>query len=132
MDSSSDINSELESFREQWRAEFRARNAIPAGQQQANSAGPSRSRRPVPSGQPDLSKRPAAPDIDEDYVRARPFEEPDQKHVAPQSPAQNSFEGKEPLSALDHYEKAVEKEAQGSLGDSLRLYRKAFRVGIPL
>jgi hypothetical protein len=34
----------------------------------------------------------------------------------------------EPKSALEHYEKAVEKESQGSLGDSLNLYRKAYRV----
>lgn len=34
----------------------------------------------------------------------------------------------EPVTALDHYERAVEKESQGSLGDSLMLYRKAFRV----
>jgi len=34
----------------------------------------------------------------------------------------------EPVSALNYYEKAVEKEAAGSLGDSLRLYRKAFSV----
>lgn len=33
-----------------------------------------------------------------------------------------------PESALEHYEKAVEKETQGSLGESLSLYRKAFRV----
>ena len=36
---------------------------------------------------------------------------------------------KEPRSALEHFEKAVEKEAEGSLGDSLDLYRKAYRVG---
>lgn len=34
----------------------------------------------------------------------------------------------EPQSALEHYEKAVEREGQGSLGDSLDLYRKAFRL----
>lgn len=35
---------------------------------------------------------------------------------------------KDPVTALDHYEKAVEREAAGSLGDSLKLYRKAFRM----
>ena len=35
---------------------------------------------------------------------------------------------KEPSTALEHYEKAVEKEGQGSLGDSVSLYRKAFRL----
>ncbi|KAL9613374.1 MAG: hypothetical protein Q9167_002077 [Letrouitia subvulpina] len=35
---------------------------------------------------------------------------------------------KEPRSALEHYEKAIEKEDQGRMGDSLNLYRKAFRL----
>lgn len=36
---------------------------------------------------------------------------------------------KEPETALEHYEKAVERESAGNHGDSIRLYRKAFRVG---
>ena len=35
---------------------------------------------------------------------------------------------KKPSSALDHYEKAVEREEQGSLGDSVSLYRKAYKL----
>lgn len=35
---------------------------------------------------------------------------------------------KEPESALEHYERAVEKENQGNLGDSLVHYRKAYRL----
>ena len=35
---------------------------------------------------------------------------------------------KEPESALEHYERAAEKERQGNLGDSLSHYRKAFRL----
>ena len=38
----------------------------------------------------------------------------------------------EPRSALDHYELAVERESEGSLGDSLNHYRKAYRVGVYL
>ncbi|EHY58128.1 hypothetical protein HRR83_005010 [Exophiala dermatitidis] len=34
----------------------------------------------------------------------------------------------EPKSALEHYERAVEKESQGNLGDSLSHYRKAYRL----
>ena len=34
----------------------------------------------------------------------------------------------EPTSALEHFERAVEKEAEGNLGDSLSHYRKAYRV----
>lgn len=37
---------------------------------------------------------------------------------------------REPHSALDHYELAVERESEGSLGDSLNHYRKAYRVRI--
>lgn len=35
---------------------------------------------------------------------------------------------KEPMSALEHFERAVEKEDQGNLGDSLSHYRKAYRL----
>ncbi|EXJ95328.1 hypothetical protein A1O1_00448 [Capronia coronata CBS 617.96] len=35
---------------------------------------------------------------------------------------------KEPKSALEHYERAVEKESQGNLGDSLAHYRQAYRL----
>ena len=34
----------------------------------------------------------------------------------------------EPQTALEHYERAVEKEGLGSLGESVDLYRKAFKV----
>ncbi|KAJ5888627.1 hypothetical protein N7495_008668 [Penicillium taxi] len=34
----------------------------------------------------------------------------------------------EPNSALEHFERAVEKEAAGNLGDSLQHYRKAYRL----
>jgi F-box protein 9 len=33
-----------------------------------------------------------------------------------------------PTSALEHFEQAVSKEAQGMLGESLDLYRKAYKV----
>jgi F-box protein 9 len=36
----------------------------------------------------------------------------------------------EPNTALEHFERAVEKEAAGKLGDSLQHYRKAYRVGV--
>ncbi|KAL8909477.1 MAG: hypothetical protein Q9207_000157 [Kuettlingeria erythrocarpa] len=43
-------------------------------------------------------------------------------------PPANSHESKEPTTALEHYEKAIEREDQGNLGDSLKLYRQAFRL----
>jgi len=45
-----------------------------------------------------------------------------------ESSAPSASSSSEPRSALEHYEKAVERESQGSLGDSLNLYRKAFKV----
>lgn len=35
---------------------------------------------------------------------------------------------RKPSTALDHYEKAVEREGQGKLGDSVSLYRKAYKL----
>lgn len=37
-------------------------------------------------------------------------------------------EKKNLVSALDHFEEAMEKEAIGNMGDSLHLYRRAYRV----
>ena len=34
----------------------------------------------------------------------------------------------EPTSALEHYERAAERESEGNLGDSLSLYRKAYKL----
>ncbi|KAL8340140.1 hypothetical protein RB601_006315 [Gaeumannomyces tritici] len=75
--SSEDINSALESFREQWRAEVRARQ-------------PGASHGQVPG---------------------------------PEQPA-----AEPPQTALALYEEAVEMESRGGLGESLRLYRTAFRM----
>lgn len=40
-------------------------------------------------------------------------------------------EKKNLVSALDHFEEAMEKEAIGNMGDSLHLYRQAYRVSSP-
>lgn len=69
-------------------------------------------------------------DDDDDYIQAVSFDAPPRaessSELVPGQPGK-AVE-KELVTALDHYEKAVEKEALGSLGDSLKLYRKAFRV----
>ena len=73
-----------------------------------------------------------AQEEDDDYVQSQPFDD-----VAAATPASSTQTGNSessrqgaPVSALDHYEKAVEREAAGNLGDSLHLYRKAFRVRV--
>ncbi|KAH8899450.1 hypothetical protein GQ53DRAFT_741578 [Thozetella sp. PMI_491] len=138
--SSSVTNQELDSFREQWRAEVRARHPTQPPQSPSQSAPAGPSEQPSasllpPSGtsEPprtaDPARRPAWHDRDDDYVQARSFDED-----APAAPTNKNADesetakGKEPVTALEHYEKAVEKEAIGSLGESLRLYRKAFRI----
>lgn len=128
-----DVNPELESFREQWRAEVRARNpSIAESQQQTSASSRNDSSKPTA---PRASRpahfsagKPRVADTDEDYVQARAFDDAEPTQTAPN----DGKETREPVTALEHYEHAVEKEAQGSLGDSLSLYRKAFRVRHPL
>ncbi|KAM7209389.1 hypothetical protein V8F20_000439 [Naviculisporaceae sp. PSN 640] len=159
--SSSSVNPDLETFREQWRAEVRARHPTTAGpsnqpQQQSQqttqhhhhhhhraapsvsaTAGGATSNPPVHMGghprsqpPPPMYKPPVLKDYEDDYVQPRSFDEPEAAVSAAGDGEAGSASAasKEPVSALDHYEKAVEREAAGSLGDSLKLYRKAFRM----
>lgn len=152
-DDNGQISSELESFRQQWCAEVKARTTVPgradrSGHGNASSrpqtvAESSVHRRPPPlpaigGGAPSAplallssGKKPVAQDGDDDLVQPLSFDEP----LAPakgrdgEDAASGLQEEQQELSsALEHFEKAVEKEELGSLGDSLRLYRKAFRV----
>ena len=129
---------ELESFRAQWRAEVRARPPTTASQLQSTSAGPSSSwtapislphRTLQHSTKPVKSQKPASQDHDDYYVQPRAFDEdgPAITDTNAEEVTEES-ESKEPVTALEHYEKAVEREAVGKLGESLSLYRKAFRV----
>lgn len=124
-----DANPELESFREQWRAEVRSRNPATSGSQQQPTTGSHaenaratarRSSRPTNLS----SAKPRVLDTEDDYVEPKPFDAPEPIPVA----KQDDEKIKEPVTALEHYERAVEKEEQGALGDSLHLYRRAFRV----
>ncbi|OAA54336.1 f-box protein [Niveomyces insectorum RCEF 264] len=170
--SGSDITSELESFRQQWRAEVQAKTTEPGRQQQSRHAGnggpvvdSSASGATAPASVstsvagpllsplagtrrgsvgaphtplklPVAGKKPILQDSDEDYVQPRAFDDPvvEGKTLADGTArvdfsTNNDRDNKrEPRSALEHYEKAVEREAQGTLGDSLRLYRTAFRM----
>ena len=117
-------NPELEQFRQQWRAEVSARSN--ADGHKASKASKS-SRRPPPITSLSSSNKPKTQKEDDDEVESQTF--------GLDGPGQGGEDGessqevpKEPQSALEHYEKAVERENQGSLGDSLDLYRKAFRV----
>ena len=135
-----DINSELESFRQQWREEVRARNPASSSQNSgaATASGSGRPQRPGRAAVPappaiGPGRRPLRSENDDDYVQAKTYDEPDA--TASSSGGQiaaGEGKGKEPMAletALEHYEEAVETEGQGNLGEALRLYRKAFRVG---
>lgn len=135
-------NPELESFRQQWRAEVQAKRAAPGSSkqqqqpQQQRATGPSRAQAttaPVtgPRGKPPQpAQKLPAQEQDDEYVQSRSFDEPAiaAQISSPEAARPKTAEKGEPVSALEHYEKAVEKEAAGNLGDSLRLYRRAFRV----
>ncbi len=71
-----------------------------------------------------------------DYVGGRSFDEPAPPLIPssePRAPVSSIDAAAKPkekklVSALDHYEEAMEKESQGNMGDSLQLYRKAYKV----
>ncbi|KAI9648102.1 hypothetical protein NHQ30_002731 [Ciborinia camelliae] len=129
-----DSNPELETFRKQWKEEVTRRTNTTQSLPSPDTpvAGPS-----------NLSQRPPRPKniyeipktADEDKT-----DEPQSLHFDGPSGTAEEIDNddiypygkkiglKEPQSALEHYEKAVEREGQGSLGESLDLYRKAFRL----
>ncbi|KAI1636524.1 hypothetical protein F4809DRAFT_383430 [Biscogniauxia mediterranea] len=146
-----EIQSELESFREQWKAEVsaRARNAGTSQQQQqpppphqphqTNHPSPSHKlpKRDEPSRRKTVSKTSTQlveDDDDDDYVPTQSFDELDaprakgQRLDAEDATSSKGKEKSEPKTALDFYEHAVERETTGKLGDSLQLYRTAFRM----
>ena len=150
-----EIKSELESFREQWRAEVRAKQpgaasaSRSATQAQPQLHGQTRgeasssaaasaaesSRTIAPPKKPALllnrSIPKAAAGLDDDYGSGLsvPFDEPSVSDSKEKGVAGGSSQSQDaPQTALEHFEKAVESEAQGKLGESLNLYRQAFRV----
>lgn len=120
---------ELESFRQQWREEVTARTRpqvpAPAEPEASSNVANSQKKSKAPAAQA------AQPDDDEGSDT-----EPEIHHgLQDRESGRRAGDGgtapsssRQPASALEHYEKAVEKETQGSLGDSVSLYRKAFRV----
>lgn len=141
--STTNTEAELESFRQKWKEEVTARTkakASPVSKAPALTAAASSSRSHVPkSNAPDAASHSHARQSSVEHgddVTPHEYHDLGEKHhgrrldeTSAQAAAAASA-SKEPSSALDHYEKAVEKESQGSLGDSVNLYRKAFKVGI--
>ncbi|KAM0717030.1 hypothetical protein Q7P37_006882 [Cladosporium fusiforme] len=137
---------ELEAFRRRWREEVQSRNTHPEDQSSRNKlpeqpSSPERSktqhrRKSVVHSKQALAgptSKKAQP-VEEDDVAPKAYHDlPDKDHALRlgSSDAQNHERARvtqEPNSALEHYEKAVEKETHGQLGDSLKHYRKAFKL----
>lgn len=144
--SSPELKSELEAFRERWLSEVKSKRP----------AGPSHGRTPSTSGQgpsharaasasaapispPPARTHPAAAEGsskmaalhgDDDHIQPPAFDEI--LEMAASKKGKDMERDGELVSALDHFEAAVVREAQGNLGDSLNLYRRAFRVSHPL
>ncbi|KAF2200949.1 hypothetical protein GQ43DRAFT_463552 [Delitschia confertaspora ATCC 74209] len=125
---------ELENFRQRWREEVtaktRSKTSAPASSSKSTEA--SSSKGPSKSNAPEIPTHARHKSLEEDegidphahrdYGEVQPGRRLDDEGSA------SVGSSKEPRSALEHYEKAVEKETQGSLGDSVNLYRKAFRL----
>lgn len=139
MDPPKETEAELESFRQQWKAEVsaRARQQHPAEPSNEHASNTKTLDRRKPSTVPSSKPTPRRININEGAEELEPrayHDLPDKEEelklgVIGQSTARD-VSTKEPRSALEHYEKAVEKETQGCLGDSLKLYRAAFKVGL--
>ncbi|EXK87894.1 hypothetical protein FOQG_08762 [Fusarium oxysporum f. sp. raphani 54005] len=121
-----ELDSELESFRQKWISDLRTRSEhletveAPAGPSRRPHHGPISSlpHKHVPA---------PADDGDDDYVQSRAFDQDEPVAQAPQD-VHHDRKGKKLVSALDHFEEAMHKEDQGNMGDSLKLYRKAYRL----
>lgn len=121
---------ELESFRRQWREEVtaRAKGKAPAARATAAASKP---RGAAPDAAlPSHARQRSVEDADHGVPPAYHDLGETQHGPGPRLEGSALQAGHEPSSALEHYEKAVEKESQGSLGDSVNLYRKAFRVSL--
>lgn len=127
-----DAERELERFRQQWREEVTAKTK-PQGSKPnrtyASSSGTSvskKARPPIPSRTYSKASLDGADELEPFTHHDLPEKETGRKTGDAEYGVSKIPE--EPVTALDHYEKAVEREGQGSLGDSVALYRKAFRM----
>ncbi len=123
-----DSNAELEQFRQQWRAEVSART-LHDGRDSKSTKIP---RKPPPITSLASSRIVNPSKEEEDDVEPHTYDSFDGAQAEVEHGESSKAVAREPQSALEHYEKAVERETAGNLGDSLDLYRKAFRVSYAL
>lgn len=137
---SGDTAEELERFRQQWQQEVAQRakgspfaslnrSARPPRPSQISSGAipPERAAPPLIRRRTREVEEHAEENNGEGYHDLENKDEA--RRLGPGGDRTHPSSGREPRSALDHYELAVERELEGSLGDSLNHYRKAYRVG---
>lgn len=148
---SPELKSELEAFRARWLSEVKSKRPA-AGPSHAKSPSTSRqaashsrttsaSTAAPPSPQASRShpvtagpSKPVTSQGDDDHIQPPAFDEILEMAASKKDKDEEKVEKEEEgelVSALDHFEAAVLREAQGNLGDSLNLYRRAFRVSLP-
>ncbi|KAL8889558.1 MAG: hypothetical protein Q9215_003168 [Flavoplaca cf. flavocitrina] len=131
-----DHNPDLETFRKQWQEEVSARSTP---KEQVYNSAKAYSSHEKPERSKAKSALPPSYVLNEeaegvDGISAQAYHDLEDKDdtrrlgVEGSKHPQSRQNLKEPQSALEHYEKAIEREDQGNLGDSLNLYRKAYRL----
>ncbi|KAI6782263.1 F-box protein-like protein [Emericellopsis cladophorae] len=127
---STQLDTELESFRQQWLTDLHSKGNQPPStsepRQGDSSSVPAKHRRKV-SAQAPAGKKAIYAEDDNDYLHGQAFDEapPPSGHTLAGS---SKEQPRELVSALDHFEEAMEREAQGNMGDSLKLYRQAYKL----
>ena len=134
----SQVNDDLENFRKQWREEVLRKRALQGqrgGSQLQASSSKGAPANSVKSLRGSLASEPRLQVFDDDSSsRTYNFDDLEEREEARKLGTSGtgvhpeSRQGIEPVSALEHYEEAVEQEKQGKLGESLKFYRKAYRV----
>ncbi|KAL8672861.1 MAG: hypothetical protein Q9168_002699 [Polycauliona sp. 1 TL-2023] len=128
-------NPDLETFRRKWQEEVSARST--SKRLPSNGVRAYRSHERYDRSETKTTLPPSNilhPDADEvDGISAQAYHDLDDKDDARRlgvggSKHPQSTQSKEPKSALEHFEKAIEREDQGNLGDSVSLYRQAYRL----
>lgn len=138
MDPPQETEAELERFRRQWQEEVSKKAQKPGQSSTSGASAPKQERRKHPAGPAGpaptkpTTRHGAREEIDPQAYNDLPDKEAELRlDAADHGLVRGSSKKAEPESALEHYERAVEKETQGSLGDSLKHYRRAFKVGLP-
>lgn len=144
---SDDANTDLERFREQWKKEVTARSkgiSTRKGGHSTQTPGPLTTgteealaaKRPpqytrieeVERGKDEAEQEVLNDVVPYNYHDLEDRDEARRLGVKGDGVHPSVAASKTPSTALDHYERAVEREEQGNLGDSVSLYRRAYRL----